>query len=373
MSNFLIRWLGRLVGNRNLDTSPDNALDDLSTHANAQVHMRVGLTTPYTQPVSPPVTAEVQSPRMEEVDLSSVEKQIGKLGREQFKLNTLIELLRQDAQSAQRQLSEQNEQHDKVVADLRASHQITLKSEIAEARLQTALRVLPALDGLEDALNSGDRLLDRLRRFATQYLPTESISPPYPATMLMILPLDLNDSLMQRADQADGSVLRLAQIATFDHAELAAMHDAYAALLKGLGIVRTRLLDVLAREGVRPIVAFEQPFNPNRHIAVDVVESNANTPSGYVVSEARRGYTIGDRVLRYSEVIVARQVSDTQRLEVENTIVNIGMSDADKDKGQENSIEALETVNSLGSENLIDPKAESSLNDAVVLATDPPN
>ncbi len=321
MSNFLSRGVDRLFGKQKPATPPVISASE------------------------PPIPVEAQPLRILELDLSGVEKQIGKLGREQFKLNTLVELLQQQTQSAQMQFREQNEQHAKAVADLSASHQVTLKTEVTEARLQTSLRVLPGLDGLEEALASGERLLDRLRHLAAQYLPSGNTTPPYPATLLMILPSDLKDSLLQHADQANGSALQPAQVTAFDHAELAALHDTHAALLKGLGIVRTRLLDALAREGVQPIVAFGLPFDPNRHIAVDIVPSSPNTPPGNIASEARRGYIIGDRVLRYSEVIVARQVSDSQRGEAENTVIDIAMRDtnvdADADSQQNNLPEAL--------------------------------
>ncbi|NJM40130.1 MAG: nucleotide exchange factor GrpE [Anaerolineae bacterium] len=244
------------------------------------------------------------------MDLATLEKQVGKLGREQFKLNTLIELLQQQSQAAQQQLSEQIERHDTIVADLRASYALSAKADVAEARLQTALQVLPVLDGLEEAISSGERLLERQTQFAARYWPTEHDSVPQPTSLLLSLPSGLADLLTQRASPLGEIAQQPTQMAIFDHAELAAMQAAYAAGLAGLGMIRARLLDTLAREGVQPLETLGRRFDPNRHMALEVVLCDATHLPGYVVSEIRRGYVCGDRVLRYAEVVVARQRLD---------------------------------------------------------------
>jgi molecular chaperone GrpE len=64
-------------------------------------------------------------------------------------------------------------------------------------------------------------------------------------------------------------------------------------------------LDFLKSQGVAPLTAVGEPFDPTRHEAVDHVDSHehlANT----VVDEFHRGYLIGDRMLRPARVSVAR-------------------------------------------------------------------
>ena len=66
-----------------------------------------------------------------------------------------------------------------------------------------------------------------------------------------------------------------------------------------------RLLDVLEKNGVRPIDTCGADFDPTLHEAVGQVESDEHD-SDEIVEELSRGYTIGDRLLRCSRVIVAK-------------------------------------------------------------------
>jgi molecular chaperone GrpE len=81
------------------------------------------------------------------------------------------------------------------------------------------------------------------------------------------------------------------------------------AWLAGLTFVRQRLLDVLAAEGVQPIVAEGRPFDPHYHVALEVVRPTDSLPAGTIGAELRRGYLAEGRVLRYAEVAVAGEGS----------------------------------------------------------------
>jgi molecular chaperone GrpE (heat shock protein) len=75
--------------------------------------------------------------------------------------------------------------------------------------------------------------------------------------------------------------------------------------LEGQVLVERRLLALLEREGVRPIVAVGEAFDPHYHVGV-AVSDRYGAADGTVVAEEVRGYTLGDRVLRHAEVVVAR-------------------------------------------------------------------
>jgi molecular chaperone GrpE len=83
------------------------------------------------------------------------------------------------------------------------------------------------------------------------------------------------------------------------------MQQTLSAWLHGLEFVRRRLLDTLAAEGVTPIPATGTPFNPQLHLALEAVAAPKAAP-GTIVHEIRRGYLVGERVLRHAEVAVAR-------------------------------------------------------------------
>ncbi len=80
--------------------------------------------------------------------------------------------------------------------------------------------------------------------------------------------------------------------------------DDGAALREGVRLVHRRLLDVLEGYQIRPIQAVGQRFDPNYHEALMQVETQDH-PDGSVVEDLRRGYVLGERLLRPSAVRVA--------------------------------------------------------------------
>jgi molecular chaperone GrpE len=78
-------------------------------------------------------------------------------------------------------------------------------------------------------------------------------------------------------------------------------------IVTGIGLIRTRLLDLLRRQGVEEIPAAGEAFDPHVHEGVLQVPA-AGLPDGTVAQVFERGYRIGDRVLRPAKVAVAREL-----------------------------------------------------------------
>jgi molecular chaperone GrpE len=78
--------------------------------------------------------------------------------------------------------------------------------------------------------------------------------------------------------------------------------EAYRA---GIQLIYNQLVDVLGRNGVTAIEAVGTDFDPRVHEAV-VTEASAAHRDGEVIEELRRGYKIGDRLLRPAMVKVAK-------------------------------------------------------------------
>ena len=78
--------------------------------------------------------------------------------------------------------------------------------------------------------------------------------------------------------------------------------DAYR---KGVELIHRQLLDILRRRGVTPIEALGAVFDPHYHQAVSH-EPAEDRAEGEIVEEFRRGYMLGDRLLRPSMVKVAK-------------------------------------------------------------------
>ncbi len=85
----------------------------------------------------------------------------------------------------------------------------------------------------------------------------------------------------------------------------AARHtDDLSAMLQGVEMVAAQIDEILSRHGAKPIVAVGEPFDPNLHEAIQQMPS-AELPPMTVIDEVERGYTLNDRVVRPSKVIVS--------------------------------------------------------------------
>jgi molecular chaperone GrpE len=77
-------------------------------------------------------------------------------------------------------------------------------------------------------------------------------------------------------------------------------------LRQGVAITHQSLMRLLEQEGVRPIKAQGQPFDPNWHEAVgSVPHEAAGADPDTIVEVVREGYRLGDRTLRPARVIIA--------------------------------------------------------------------
>jgi molecular chaperone GrpE len=96
----------------------------------------------------------------------------------------------------------------------------------------------------------------------------------------------------------------LAVLDDFDRALDNVPEDAHESWVEGVQLVERKLRGLLEAEGVTPIEAIGQPFDPNLHEAV-VHEDTAEAPDNTVIGEVQKGYLLHERVLRPSLVRVA--------------------------------------------------------------------
>ena len=73
---------------------------------------------------------------------------------------------------------------------------------------------------------------------------------------------------------------------------------------KGIELVLKQFRDVLNANGVKEIEAVGQPFDPELHEAVSMIKDE-NLGEKIVAQEYRKGYMIGNKVIRHSMVVVA--------------------------------------------------------------------
>jgi len=114
----------------------------------------------------------------------------------------------------------------------------------------------------------------------------------------------------ERRAQAEQAVTDLLQelllvVDDFDRALTVDAEENASAYRKGVELIHGKLHDLLRKQGVRSIEAIGHDFDQNLHQAVSH-EASAGHREGEVIGEMRRGYMIGDRLLRPAMVKVAK-------------------------------------------------------------------
>ena len=230
--------------------------------------------------------------------LNDLAQTVAKLSRTQFKSNTLAEMKDQHVATALGTLQDVAARREQLQEARTSVEQERMASLRVEARSEFAADLLPALDGLEMALESGRDLLTRRR--AQKVKAVQSAIPE---------PSPVRSSLWQRLAWAlwgrglpPGALPSSAPATAPIRDE---MTDAMVAWLQGLELVRTRFLGLLATVDIYPIEAAGRLFDPRLHLALETA-SRADLPDGAVVNVLRKGYRQRERVLRYAEVTVNR-------------------------------------------------------------------
>jgi len=114
----------------------------------------------------------------------------------------------------------------------------------------------------------------------------------------------------ERRDQADNAMADALEdlLPIMDNLELAlsapAGDDANA-YRKGVELIHRQMTDLLKKRGVKAIDAVGTDFDPRYHQSV-MHEVSADHREGEVMQELRRGYMLGDRLLRPAMVKVAK-------------------------------------------------------------------
>ena len=78
------------------------------------------------------------------------------------------------------------------------------------------------------------------------------------------------------------------------------------ATVEGMELSLKLFSDILEKAGVKPIDPLGEPFNPDFHQAMTMVESNESEP-GSVIEVIAKGYSLNERLVRPAMVIVAKE------------------------------------------------------------------
>lgn len=77
------------------------------------------------------------------------------------------------------------------------------------------------------------------------------------------------------------------------------------AMFEGLQLTMKLFLDTLNKQGVTQLDPQREPFNPQEHEVMSMVESK-ELPSNSVLTVFQKGYRLADRIIRPARVIIAK-------------------------------------------------------------------
>jgi molecular chaperone GrpE len=73
--------------------------------------------------------------------------------------------------------------------------------------------------------------------------------------------------------------------------------------IEGIKIIYAQLYSVLEAEGLKPIKATGEKFDPYKHEVL--MKQESDKPEGTILEEFQKGYTMNDKVLRHSKVKIS--------------------------------------------------------------------
>lgn len=109
--------------------------------------------------------------------------------------------------------------------------------------------------------------------------------------------------LLQTASK--GLILKLLPVMDdFDRAIKSMETDELDQVKEGVTLLQNKFWGVLQSEGVQPVDALEQEFDTDFHEALTKIPAPSEELKGKVVDVIEKGYKQGDKIIRYSKVVI---------------------------------------------------------------------
>lgn len=79
-----------------------------------------------------------------------------------------------------------------------------------------------------------------------------------------------------------------------------------AAVKEGIYLIYSKFISFLTKNGVKEIATVGEPFDVEKHEALTTIPAMADDQKDKIIDCVQKGYTLGDKVIRYPKVIVAK-------------------------------------------------------------------
>lgn len=78
------------------------------------------------------------------------------------------------------------------------------------------------------------------------------------------------------------------------------------AIKEGIELIHAKFMSFLTKHGVKEVEALGHPFDTDKHEAITTIPAQSEEDKDKIVDCIQKGYTLGDKVIRYPKVIVAK-------------------------------------------------------------------
>jgi len=78
------------------------------------------------------------------------------------------------------------------------------------------------------------------------------------------------------------------------------------AVKEGVNLIYNKFIGILEKKGVKAIEAIGQDFNTDFHEAITYIPASSDDFKNKIVDELEKGYLLGDKVIRYSKVVIGQ-------------------------------------------------------------------
>ncbi|MEY3921268.1 MAG: hypothetical protein RL634_1029 [Bacteroidota bacterium] len=75
---------------------------------------------------------------------------------------------------------------------------------------------------------------------------------------------------------------------------------------EGIGLVFTKFRNALQSKGLKEMKSVGEEFNPDFHEAITEIPVTDEKMKGRVVDEVEKGYTLNEKIIRFSKVVVGK-------------------------------------------------------------------
>jgi len=206
--------------------------------------------------------------------LDELSQEVRRMGREMFKTNRAAE---RNQEIFAETLTEIRSIAS-TVAKIPQQNEATFNDAKFEAKAFICRELLRRADTMETSLSAADELIAQLQ--AKAGAPARGVAYRFAATRQL-------------------------------RASLAEAVSSLRQWREGQSLQAERLRAILRTAGVREIETEGRAFDPAQHRAVSIAHRDDVAP-GTIVGEELKGYTLDGRILRYAEVIVAKNEQDSR-------------------------------------------------------------